>query len=138
MKEKEVSILIAEDEEDQRILIQEALEESRIINHAYFVKNGVELLDFLGDPNKVRPDLILLDLNMPKIDGRQALKKIKANEQLKMIPVVIMTASKSEHDICLSYQLGANSYITKPIDFKGIVDTLKQLGNYWFKVVQLP
>ncbi|MDF1677116.1 MAG: response regulator [Legionellaceae bacterium] len=145
MNEQEISILIAEDEEDQRILIQEAILQARIMNTTHFVEDGVELLDFLyarnkyeSNKNKKHPHLILLDLNMPKIDGRKALEVIKNDVNLKNIPVVVMTASSAEYDICLSYNLGANSYISKPIDFTGIVEIMKQIGHYWFKVVLLP
>lgn len=145
MHDNEITLLIAEDEEDQRILIQEAINETRILNTTYFVENGVQLLDFLYalneykiHQNKQKPNLIILDLNMPKIDGRKALEIIKNDPVLRHIPVVIMTASKAEYDICLSYKLGANSFITKPIDYSGIVKVLKELGNYWFKIVSLP
>ncbi len=145
MNEQEISILIAEDEEDQRILIQEAMLQARIMNTIHFVEDGVELLDFLyarnkyeSNKNKKHPHLILLDLNMPKIDGRKALEVIKNDANLKAIPMIVMTASTAEYDISLSYNLGANSYISKPIDFTGIVEIMKQIGHYWFKVVLLP
>lgn len=142
---KPITILIADDDEEDRMLSQEALEESRLANNLRFVCDGEELLDYLyrrgqyADPNtSPRPGLILLDLNMPKKNGREALQEIKADLQLRKIPIIILTTSKSEIDICQTYNLGANSYISKPVTFEGLVEVMKVLGKYWFTVVELP
>ena len=142
---KLIPILIAEDDSDDRQWTREALEESRLANPLYFVENGEELLDFLrhrgrykepaGSP---RPGVILLDLNMPKKDGREALREIKADPDIRHIPVLVLTTSKAQEDVYRSYELGANSYITKPVTFEGLVAVLKGLGQYWFEIVELP
>ena len=144
-KSTPIVILMADDDEDDRLLAQDALTESRVINELYFVEDGVELLDFLTHQGKFedkasapRPGLILLDLNMPRKDGREALKEIKANPQLRSIPVVILTTSKQEEDMVKGYELGAASYITKPVNFEGLVDLMKALGKYWVEFVELP
>jgi CheY-like chemotaxis protein len=140
-----ITILMADDDIDDRMLTKEALEESRVRNNLYFVEDGEELLDYLNgrgkyaDPEQApRPGLILLDLNMPKKDGREALREIKANPDLRRIPVVIMTTSKAEEDIFRSYDLGANSFITKPVTFERLVDLMRTLGQYWIEFVELP
>lgn len=140
-----IVIVIAEDDPDDRLLAKEALEESRVLNELFFVEDGEELVDFLRQRGKYadaekapRPGLILLDLNMPRKDGREALKEIKADPELRRIPVVVMTTSKAEEDIFRSYDTGANSYITKPVTFEGLVDTMKALGRYWVEFVELP
>lgn len=144
-KGKPIVILLAEDDEDDYLLIKDALKESRLVNDIYWVKDGEELMDYLlrqgeyEDARKSpRPYLILLDLNMPKKDGREALKEIKAHPALRHIPVVILTTSKSEEDILRSYDLGVNSYIRKPVQFNEFVETVKTLGKYWFEIVELP
>lgn len=136
---------MAEDDEDDRLLTIEALEESKLLNQLYIVEDGEELLDFLyhrgayADPaSSPRPGIILLDLNMPKKDGREALKEIKADPNLRLIPVVILTTSKEEEDICTSYQLGISSFIVKPVTFEGLIGVMRTLGRYWFEVVELP
>jgi len=136
---------MADDDEDDRLMTKEALEESRVANDIRFVTNGEELLDYLyrrgeySDPEKSpRPGLILLDLNMPKKDGREALREIKADPDLRQIPVVILTTSKDEEDIIRSYDLGVNSFITKPVSFEGLVFVINTLAQYWFQIVQLP
>jgi len=147
---KPIAILLADDDPDDRMLAQEALDESRLTNHLYFVKDGEELMDYLyhqghytgwhpdgGDPAP-RPGLILLDLNMPKKDGREALKEIKADPTLRQIPVVILTTSKTQEDIYRSYDLGVNSFVTKPVTFEALVELMKSLGKYWFEIVELP
>jgi CheY-like chemotaxis protein len=138
-------ILMAEDDADDRLLAEKAFSENRIANPLVTVNNGEELIDYLcqkgkySDPDKSpKPCLILLDLNMPKMDGREALKIIKDDEQLRRIPVVIMTTSKAEEDILVSYNVGANSYITKPITFEGLVGVIKTLKSYWLEIVELP
>lgn len=142
---KRINILMADDDEDDRLLTQDALEESRVINNLYFVNDGVELLAYLNnqapfeDKQKhPRPNIILLDLNMPRMDGREALKLIKENAALRSIPVVILTTSKQEEDKLRGYDLGAASYITKPVTFEGLVELMKQLGKYWIEIVELP
>lgn len=142
---KLISILMADDDEDDRLLTEEAFAESRLANDLYFVKDGEELMQYLlrqgeyTDPSRSpRPGIILLDLNMPKKDGREALEEIKSNPHLCRIPVIILTTSKAEEDIIRSYDLGANSFITKPVTFHGLIEVLKTVGNYWFHIVQLP
>ncbi|MDX1726512.1 response regulator [uncultured Pseudoalteromonas sp.] len=142
---KPITILMADDDEDDRLLTQEALAESRVLNELHFVEDGVELLEYLERTGKFedktlspRPGLILLDLNMPRMDGREALQAIKANPNLKGIPVVILTTSKQEEDMVKGYDLGAASYITKPVTFDGLVELMKTLGKYWVEFVELP
>jgi CheY-like chemotaxis protein len=136
---------MAEDDEDDCLLAREALVESRLANDLRFVKDGEELMDYLhrrGKYSRVsdapRPGLILLDLNMPKKDGREALKEIKSDPNLRQIPVVVLTTSKAEEDIYRIYDLGANSFITKPVTFSSLVEVMKTLGKYWFEIVELP
>jgi two-component system response regulator len=136
---------MADDDEDDRLLTQDALAESRVLNELHFVEDGVELLEYLERKGKFedktlspRPGLILLDLNMPRMDGREALQAIKANPNLKGIPVVILTTSKQEEDMVKGYDLGAASYITKPVTFDGLVELMKTLGKYWVEFVELP
>ncbi len=138
-------ILMAEDDEDDRMMAEKAFAENRIANPLITVANGADLLDYLRQTGKYvdiakspRPCLILLDLNMPKMDGREALKLIKSDEKLMRIPVVIITTSKAEEDILVSYNVGANSYITKPITFEGLVKVIKTLRDYWLEIVELP
>lgn len=140
-----VVILMADDDEDDRILARDALAESRLLNDVHFVTDGVELLDYLrrrgayADPDtSPRPGVILLDLNMPRMDGREALEEIKGDPELRRIPVVVMTTSSAEEDIFRSYDLGAASFITKPITFEGLVTVMRGLGAYWVELVQLP
>ncbi len=142
---KPVTILMAEDDADDREMTKEAFEESHLLNDLRFVCDGVELMDYLqrrgkySDPStSPRPGLILLDLNMPKKDGREALRDIKADPNLKSIRVVILTTSKAEEDILRSYDLSAASYITKPVTFTGLADVNKTLGKYWLEIVELP
>lgn len=144
-KRNSISILLAEDDEDDYILIRDALKESRVVNDIHWVKNGEELMDYLlrqgayKDPNtSPKPYLILLDLNMPKKNGREAIQEIKAHPVLHTIPVIVLTTSQAEEDIIRSYDLGANSYIRKPVSFKDFVETVKMLGKYWFEIVELP
>ncbi len=140
-----VNILMADDDADDRLMADKALRESRLKNGVMFVEDGVELMDYLYHRGKYTdgalyplPGLILLDLNMPKKDGREALAEIKADHDLRRIPVVILTTSKAEEDILRSYDLGVNSYITKPVTFQGLVEALKILNQYWFELVKLP
>ncbi len=140
-----ITIVMAEDDADDRKLTQDAFDESRALNSLRFVGDGVELMDYLlrrdryADPGtSPRPNLILLDLNMPRKDGREALEEIKADPDLRRIPVVIMTTSKAEEDILRSYDLGANSYIIKPVTFERLVEVIKTMGGYWIEIVELP
>jgi len=140
-----IIILMADDDEDDRFMAQEALLEARLTNDLHFVVDGEELMDYLcrrgkfSDPESApRPGLILLDLNMPKKDGREALKEIKSDPDLKQIPIVVLTTSKADEDIYRSYNLGVNSYITKPVSFEGLVEVMKALSLYWFEIVRLP
>ncbi|MEL7037256.1 MAG: response regulator [Cyanobacteria bacterium J06592_8] len=142
---KSITILVAEDDEDDRFLMQEALEENRLANDLHFVEDGEELMDYLlhqgqySDPeSSPRPSLILLDLNMPRKDGREALKEIKANPDLRQIPIVVLTTSKAEEDILRTYDLGVSSFIGKPVVFESMVQIMKMLGTYWFEIVELP
>ena len=142
---KPITILMAEDDADDREMTREAFEESRLLNDLRFVCDGVELMDYLqrrgkySDPaSSPRPGLILLDLNMPKKDGREALREIKADPNLRSIRVVILTTSKAEEDIIRTYDLSAASYITKPVTFPGLAEVIKTLGKYWLEIVVLP
>jgi CheY-like chemotaxis protein len=142
---KSIVILMADDDADDRLLAKDALTECRLANDLHFVENGEELLDYLkrrGRFTKLsdspRPGLILLDLNMPKKDGREALREIKADPELRKIPVVVLTTSKADTDIGCIYELGANSFISKPVSFDSLVDVMKILGRYWFEIVELP
>ena len=137
---------MADDDEDDRLLTQEALEENRITSDQLrFVEDGQELIDYLLHEGKYsevssapRPDLILLDLNMPRKDGREALKEIKEHPDLRQIPIVVLTTSKADEDILRTYNLGVSSFITKPVDFQSMVKIMKTLGDYWFEIVELP
>ncbi len=140
-----MTILVAEDDEDDRMLMQDALEENRLANDLHFVCDGEELMDFLlhrgqySDPTTApRPSLILLDLNMPRKDGREALKEIKSDPNLRQIPIVVLTTSKAEEDILRTYDLGVSSFISKPVIFDSMVQIIKALGKYWFEIVELP
>ena len=145
LKKNEVTILIADDDADDRLMISDALRENRLANNLRFVENGEELIDYLLNRGKFshsgenpKPGLILLDLNMPKMDGREALKLIKENPVLKRIPIVVLTTSKAEEDIYRTYNLGVNSFVTKPVTFGSLVTIVKEIGRYWFEIVELP
>jgi CheY-like chemotaxis protein len=142
---KPITILMADDDADDRQMTLEAFEESRLANDLRFVEDGAELMDYLLRRGKYaeaadapRPGLILLDLNMPKKDGREALREIKADPRLRNIRVVVMTTSKAEEDIIRTYDLGAESYVTKPVTFDSLVDVVRTLGRYWLEIVELP
>jgi two-component system, response regulator len=142
---KPITILMADDDPDDRQLTKEAFEESHLANDLRFVEDGEELLDYLYRRGKYaapgaapRPGLILLDLNMPRKDGREALQELKADSRFRGIRVVIMTTSKAEEDVVRSYDLSAASYITKPVTFDGLIDVVKTLGKYWLEIVELP
>ena len=140
-----IQILMADDDPDDRLMAKKALQEYRLKNGLQFVEDGEELMDYLrhrgkyADPaTSPEPGLILLDLNMPKKDGREALAEIKADPVLRKVPVVILTTSKAEEDVLRSYDLGVNSYITKPVTFQGLAEVMKMLSIYWFELVKLP
>jgi CheY-like chemotaxis protein len=140
-----ITIVMADDDDDDRILARAALEESRVLNHVDFVTDGEELMEYLFRRSRYEhlkgtalPGLILLDLNMPRKDGREALRDIKSDQQLRRIPVIILTTSKEEEDIVRSYDLGANSYIHKPVTFEGLVEVMRTIGKYWFEIVEPP
>jgi len=140
-----ITILLTDDDEEDLQMTQEALRESRLGNDLRITRDGEELMDYLlrrgryADPSDApMPGLILLDLNMPKKDGREALAEIKADPDLRQIPVIVLTTSKAEEDIFRSYDLGVNSFITKPVTFAGLVEAMKVLSQYWFEIVELP
>ena len=142
---KSLTILLADDDPDDRLLTHEALQENNVPNDFRCVEDGEELADYLfrrgkyEDPaESPRPGLILLDLNMPRKDGREALKEIKSDPELRQIPIVVLTTSKADDDICKTYDLGVNSYITKPASFESLVSVMKALVKYWFHTVELP
>ncbi|MFO1475349.1 MAG: response regulator [Verrucomicrobiota bacterium] len=140
-----ITILLADDDPDDRQLTRDAFKENRLANALATVEDGEELMEYLHRRGKYQalegtplPGLILLDLNMPRKDGREALKEIKAHPEFRRIPIVVLTTSKAEEDILRTYDLGVNSYITKPVTFKSLVEIVKVLGRYWFEVVELP
>jgi CheY-like chemotaxis protein len=142
---KAITILMADDDQDDCLLVKEAFAENRLKNNIHFVEDGEALLDYLYNRDKFsdsfrypRPGLILLDLNMPRKDGREALREIKSNPNLRSIPIVVLTTSKEEEDIYKSYNLGANSFVTKPVTFEGLVEVIRSIGKYWFEIVELP
>jgi len=139
-----INILMADDDPDDRMLMKEALEENELPSNIHFVEDGKELLDYLhrreqyAEKETFKPGLILLDLNMPKIDGREALRMIKSDPLLRRIPVVVLTTSKAEEDVFKTYDLGVNSFICKPVKFEELVQVTKAIGIYWFSTVALP
>lgn len=139
-----IHILMAEDDPEDRMLVEDAWEECHILNPLQMVEDGIELIDYLKNQGKYtdkakypKPGLILLDLNMPRMDGRQALHEIKSNPSLCGIPIVILTTSKAEEDILRSYKMGANSFITKPVTFDSLIEIVKTLSKYWLEIVHL-
>lgn len=142
---KQITILVAEDSPNDQVLIKQAFLESQLLWRLHIVKDGEELLDYLHHRRQYsdlasapRPDLILLDLYLPKIDGKEAIQAIKADPNLRRIPIVMLTSSKAEEDIHRSYELGASSYLAKPKTFELLVEAVKILGEYWFDIVELP
>ena len=140
-----VPILMADDDPDDQMLVRDAFEAVRLRNELFFVNDGEELLEFLrhtgryaGGTHAPRPGIVLLDLNMPRMDGREALARIKSDPELRTIPVIVLTTSKAEEDVLRSYSLGVNSFITKPVTFDGLVSVVSALGNYWVDIVELP
>jgi len=142
---KSAIILLVDDDPDDLHMTRRALEKNGLAQEVYAVGDGEEMLDFLRHTGKFAPPapsptpaLILLDLNMPKMDGREALAEIKADPELHRIPVVVMTTSTAEQDILRAYDLGSNSFISKPLTLPELVDVTRVLGQYWFEVVKLP
>jgi len=143
---RSITILMADDDEEDRDLTREALEQAQLRQRMRFVGDGQELLDYLRHEGRYAgngdqaptPGIILLDLNMPKKDGREALAEIKADPRLRPIPVVVLTTSRDEEDVVRSYDLGVNSFITKPVSFGSLVDVMETWGRYWFEIVALP
>jgi CheY-like chemotaxis protein len=140
---RDMTIVLAEDDEDDRELIREALQDSRLEEQMQFVGDGQELMDYLHRSSPTseatpRPSIILLDLNMPRKDGREALAEIKADPGLRTIPVIVLTTSTSEQDIRNAYGLGASSYITKPVTHDTLTEVMEAVTEYWFDVVELP
>lgn len=137
-----LSVLMAEDDADDRVLLADAFRDSGVEVTLDFVLDGVELMahlnGILGDPGRKLPDLLLLDLNMPRMDGREALQAIREHAGLKHLPVIILTTSRARIDILASYQLGANSFVTKPSRFDDLIAVLRSLERYWMDIVQLP
>jgi CheY-like chemotaxis protein len=141
-----ITILLADDDEDDRVLTAGALRRSRLLNDIRFVVDGEDLILYLHGEGKYaeggtpapRPGLILLDLNMPKLDGREALAKIKGDPELRRIPIVVLTTSKAEEDIVRAYDLGVNSFISKPVSFEELATAMQTLAVYWFDLVELP
>jgi len=141
-----MTILMAEDDPDDRVLTREAMETAHVRNELRFVHDGQELLEYLrheGDyagsnADAPMPGIILLDLNMPRMDGREALAEIKSDPELRSIPIVVLTTSKAEEDIVRTYDLGVNSFITKPVTFNALVDVMQTWSRYWFEIVDLP
>lgn len=138
-----LTILLADDDPDDRLLVKEAFEENHLLNPLHMVEDGEQLMDYLYRRGRfaeyaVRPNLILLDLNMPRKSGIEALQEIKSDASLRTIPVIVLTTSKAEEDILRTYDLGVNSFIVKPVTFDSLVDLVKELGKYWFQLVELP
>jgi CheY-like chemotaxis protein len=145
-KRKPITILLADDDDEDREFTREALQNAHLANEMKFTVDGQDLMDYLrhegiyadGTVDAPRPGVILLDLNMPKKDGREALAEIKADESLRRIPVVVLTTSNDEQDVFRSYDLGVNSFITKPVTFGGLVEAMSAWSRYWFELVELP
>ena len=140
-----ITILLADDDDEDLEMTREALQLSRLGNEIQFVHDGEQVMDYLlrrgrfSDPaESPTPGLILLDLNMPKKDGREALAEIKANPALRKIPVIVLTTSRAEEDVFRTYDLGVSSFITKPVTFEGLIEAMRVLSEYWFEIVQLP
>ena len=141
-----LTILMADDDVDDRELARDALLAARVVNPLRFVTDGQELIDYLrregeySDPSvdAPRPGIIMLDLNMPKKNGREALAEIKSDADLRRIPIIVLTTSRDEQDVLATYDLGANSYITKPVTFAGLVEVMRAWGHYWCEIVDLP
>ena len=146
LRSRSLTILLTDDDEEDRELARDALTDARLANEMKFAVDGQDMLDYLrrdgrwADPglDAPRPGLILLDLNMPRMDGREALAALKSDELLRQIPVIVLTTSKSEEDVFRTYDLGVNSFITKPVSFAGLVEVMRTWTRYWFEIVELP
>jgi CheY-like chemotaxis protein len=132
-----IAVLLVEDDPGDVVLIQEAFEHNKVRNRLHVVGDGVEAMDFLRNAGE-RPDLILLDLNLPRKDGREVLAEVKGDPALRSIPVVVLTTSKAEEDILRSYDLHANAYVTKPVDFDRFIEVVRQIDEFFVTVVRLP
>ena len=132
-----IVVLLVEDDPGDVVLIQEAFEHNKVRNRLHVVGDGVEAMQFLRDGGE-RPDLVLLDLNLPRKDGREVLEEIKSDPELRSIPVVVLTTSKAEEDILRSYDLHANAYVTKPVDFGRFIEVVRQIDEFFVTVVKLP
>ena len=137
MDSQPIVVLLVEDDPGDVVLIQEAFEHNKVRNRLHVVGDGVEAMDFLRDGPE-RPDLILLDLNLPRKDGREVLQEVKADESLRSIPIVVLTTSQAEEDILRSYDLHANAYVTKPVDFGRFIEVVRQIDEFFVTVVKLP
>ncbi|AFK20652.1 response regulator [Haloferax mediterranei ATCC 33500] len=141
-KNEPIEILLVEDNPGDVRLTKKGLQQGKVTNHLYVVRDGVEAMSFLRQEGEYadapRPDLILLDLNMPKMDGKEVLQEIKTDPDLKRIPVVVLTSSDAEEDIAKSYDLHANAYLTKPVDFDGFLEIVRSIEEFWFTVVKYP
>ena len=145
MNPKPITILLAEDDEEDRYLIGEALDEGRVTHRLYVVENGEQLLDYLYRRGKYAdleqwpvPDLILLDLNMPRKDGREVLEEIRFDPELRRTPIVVLTTSSADEDIVRSYDQGVSGFVTKPVTFRELMEVMKSIGTYWGKTSTLP
>jgi chemotaxis family two-component system response regulator Rcp1 len=137
-----IEILLVEDSPGDARLTQEAFREARVLNELHLVPDGVEAMRYLRQEDEYagrsRPDLILLDLNLPRMDGRQVLREVKADQELKRIPVVVLTVSRDERDVLQAYDLHANAYVEKPVDFAKFIEAVQSIGGFWLNVVRLP
>lgn len=137
-----IDVLLVEDDEGDVLMTREALDEGKILNRLHVVGDGVEALDFMRQTGRhtaaPRPDLVLLDLNLPRVDGRQVLQEIKADEDLRRIPVVVLTTSEAEEDVLRSYNLHANVFVSKPVDFDRFVTVIRKIDDFFISVVRLP
>ena len=137
-----IDVLLVEDDPGDVLLIREAFEDNKVHNRLHVVSDGVEAIEFLRKQGEnaeaPTPDLVLLDLNLPRMDGREVLAEIKADEDLRQIPVVVLTTSKAEEDVLRSYKLHANAYVTKPVDFERFIEVVRQIDEFFVTVVKLP
>jgi CheY-like chemotaxis protein len=137
-----IQLLMAEDDKEDQMLVRRAFEQAHLMNELVIVEDGEELLDYLFQRGRYAeaelPDVILLDLNMPRKDGREALQEIKADARLRHVPIIVLTSSSADEDVLRSYDLGVSSYIEKPVTFERMVQVVSVLGEYWFQIVKLP
>jgi CheY-like chemotaxis protein len=133
-----ITVLLVEDDPGDVLLIKEAFADHKLSNTLLVANDGVEALELLRSPDGVRPDLVLLDLNLPRKDGRDVLREVKADDDLRSIPVVVLTTSDAEEDILRSYDLHANAYVTKPVDFERFIEVVRQIDDFFVSVVKLP